>query len=375
MYSYTVRDNKSSVYQALVETISRRSNWTQKTGDTVKANLIIGERNTLKFPFGRLGHDGILQLVNCYRGSGKISRKAALVTALTSWQESTGEDISLWSPETYIIRPQQKNVDTLKKPFQISKPDQREELKRSHERKQETGRGDVWIAKSTAGLKGEGILISNKPDELLSFVDSHPHSHVVQKYIENPLLLPGSRKFDIRCWVLVDHQYDIYLMKEGVLRTCAEPYEVDNLSNHVSHLTNHCIQEAHSKDFGKFEEGNEMFFDTFDRILQEHWDVSLEDKILPQIRHIVKTCCLSVKEELSTTGLSYHSFQLYGFDFMLDSDLRVWLLEVNSAPACAQKLLPKLIAGMISTAIDPVFPPQHVEPEIKDASYEVFEKL
>nr|XP_054759026.1 tubulin--tyrosine ligase-like [Lytechinus pictus] len=374
MYSYTVRDNKSSVYQALVETISRRSNWTQKTGDTVKANLIIGERNTLKFPFGRLGHDGILQLVNCYRGSGKISRKAALVTALTSWQESTGEDISLWSPETYIIRPQQRDADTLKKPFQISKPDQREELKRSHERKQETGRGDVWIAKSTAGLKGEGILISNKPDELLSFVDSRPHSHVVQKYIENPLLLPGNRKFDIRCWVLVDHQYDIYLMREGVLRTCAEPYEADDLSNHVSHLTNHCIQEAHSKDFGKFEEGNEMFFDAFDRILQEHWDVSLEDNILPQIRHIVKTCCLSVKEELSTIGLSYHSFQLYGFDFMLDSDLRVWLLEVNSAPACAQRLLPKLIAGMITTAIDPLFP-QHVEPEIKDASNEVFEKL
>lgn len=56
MFSYIVRDDKSSVYHALVETISRRSHWTQKTGDTVKANLIIGERNTVKFPFGRLGN-------------------------------------------------------------------------------------------------------------------------------------------------------------------------------------------------------------------------------------------------------------------------------------------------------------------------------
>eukprot|EP00057_Strongylocentrotus_purpuratus_P032514 XP_787911.3 PREDICTED: tubulin--tyrosine ligase-like [Strongylocentrotus purpuratus] len=376
MFSYIVRDDKSSVYHALVETISGRSQWTQKTGDTVKANLIIGERNTVKFPFGRLGHDGILQLVNCYRGSGKLSRKTALVTALSSWQESTGEDISLWLPETYIIRPQQRDEESLrKKPFQVPKPDQREELKRSHASKQASGSGDIWIAKSTAGLKGEGILISSNSDELLSFVDSHPHAHVVQKYIENPLLLPGSRKFDIRCWVLLDHQYNIYLMKEGVLRTCAEPYEPEDISNLVSHLTNHCIQEAHSKDFGKFEEGNEMFFDAFDRILQEHWNVSLEEKILPQIRHIVRTCCLSVKEELSTAGLSYHSFQLYGFDFMLDTDLRVWLLEINSAPACAQRLLPELVAGIIATAIDPLFPPEHVETEIHGASCRVFEKL
>lgn len=101
------------------------------------------------------GHDGILQLVNCYRGSGKLSRKTALVAALSSWQESTGEDISLWLPETYIIRPQQRDEESLrKKPFQVPKPDQREELKRSHASKQARGSGDIWIAKSTAGLKG-----------------------------------------------------------------------------------------------------------------------------------------------------------------------------------------------------------------------------
>lgn len=66
MFSYIVRDDKSSVYHALVETISGRSQWTQKTGDTVKANLIIGERNTVKFPFGRLGnveHEGSIPLL------------------------------------------------------------------------------------------------------------------------------------------------------------------------------------------------------------------------------------------------------------------------------------------------------------------------
>ena len=45
---------------------------------------------------------------------------------------------------------------------------------------------------------GVGILISSSVDELLEFVDSQSQVHVIQKYIEQPLLLPGERKFDIR---------------------------------------------------------------------------------------------------------------------------------------------------------------------------------
>ena len=41
-------------------------------------------------------------------------------------------------------------------------------------------------------------------------------------------------------------------------------------------------------------------------------------------------------QELTTEGLGYHSFQLFGFDFMVDSQFHVWLLEVNGAPASAK---------------------------------------
>lgn len=36
---------------------------------------------------------------------------------------------------------------------------------------------------------------------------------VVSRYIEYPLLLRGSRKFDIRTWVLVDSNYHVYLYR------------------------------------------------------------------------------------------------------------------------------------------------------------------
>lgn len=49
---------------------------------------------------------------------------------------------------------------------------------------------------------GEGILISSEATELLDFIDRQGQVHVIQKYLERPLLLePGHRKFDIR-WAL-----------------------------------------------------------------------------------------------------------------------------------------------------------------------------
>jgi len=48
-------------------------------------------------------------------------------------------------------------------------------------------------------VTGEGILISSEAAELLDFIDEQGQVHVIQKYLEKPLLLePGHRKFDIR---------------------------------------------------------------------------------------------------------------------------------------------------------------------------------
>lgn len=92
----------------------------------------------------------------------------------------------------------------------------------------------------------------------------------------------------LRSWVLVDHQYNIYLYREGVLRTSSEPYNSSDLEDMTSHLTNHCIQKEHSQNYGRYEEGNEMFFDEFRVYLLNNHNVSLETSILPQIKQIIK---------------------------------------------------------------------------------------
>jgi tubulin monoglycylase TTLL3/8 len=52
------------------------------------------------------------------------------------------------------------------------------------------------------------------------------------------------------------------------------------------------------------------------------------------------------------------SFQLYGFDIMMDKRFKPWLIEVNSNPALdystkiTEKLVPEMLEDMIKVVID-----------------------
>ncbi|XP_053567924.1 tubulin--tyrosine ligase [Bombina bombina] len=360
MYTFVVRDENSTVYAEVSRILLATGQWKKLKRDNPRFNLMLGERNRL--PFGRLGHEpGIVQLVNYFRGADKLCRKASLVKLIKTSPELL-ESCDCF-PESYVIYPANEKSPVAQKRnglhelINSSRTDEREEFLVSFNQRKESGEGNVWIAKSSSGAKGEGILISSEASELLNFIDNQGQVHVIQKYLENPLLLePGHRKFDIRSWVLVDNQYNIFLYREGVLRTSSEPYNASDLQDMTSHLTNHCIQKEHSKNYGRYEEGNEMFFEEFNQYLVSSLDTSLETSVLPQIKEIIRLCLTCIEPAICTKHLPYQSFQLFGFDFMVDRNLKVWLIEVNGAPACAQKLYTELCQGIVDLAISTVFP-------------------
>lgn len=381
MYNFVCRDEGSSVYTEVARVLLERpgSPWKQAPKDSPKFNLMFGERNLL--PFGRLGHEpGITQLVNYYRGSGAICRKTTMVRSLKTYWSSINLPPADWLPPSFVVypdredNPAQGGIKAMIARQQKLKKDERQAFLKCYEEHKQQGLGDVWIAKSAAGAKGEGILISRNFQELLDFVDRQSQAHVIQKYLDRPLLLPGNRKFDMRCWVLLDHSYHIYLYREGVLRTSSEPYNPHDLTCLTSHLTNHCLQEELSSNYGKYEEGNEMFYQEFNSFLEKEHSTNLESSILPSMRRIVTECLMSVKEQINTDSLPYNSFQLFGFDFMVDADLRVYLIEINGSPACARKLLPDLAKSLSETAIDPLFPWEQDTKEQKDFE-NMFDKL
>ncbi|XP_037752240.1 tubulin--tyrosine ligase isoform X3 [Chelonia mydas] len=292
MYTFVARDENSSIYAEVSKILLSTGQWKRLKRDNPRFNLMLGERNRL--PFGRLGHEpGLVQLVNYYRGADKLCRKASLVKLIKTSPELS--ESCTWFPESYMIYP--TNLKTPVAPAQNgirhlinnSRTDEREVFLASYNKRKENGEGNVWIAKSSAGAKGEGILISSEATELLNFIDDQGQVHVIQKYLEKPMLLePGHRKFDIRSWVLVDHQYNIYLYREGVLRTSSEPYNSANFQDKTCHLTNHCIQKEYSKNYGKYEEGNEMFFEEFNQYLMSSLNITLESSLLLQIKQIIR---------------------------------------------------------------------------------------
>lgn len=367
MYGFVNRDRNSSVYRSVSKYLleERGDDWRKLPSNSASFHLMFGERN--KLPFGRLGHEpGLQQLINYYRGSDIICRKTALVKVFNEYCQVVKYSYPPWLPLSFRIFPKNKQQTSIRQKLSIpvsEKPDDREALQEACEKiKKEERKAPVWIAKSSTGAKGDGIKISEDIDELLQHVDQVEMAFVVQRYVDQPFLLEGGRKFDIRCWVLLDVNYNIYLFKEGVLRTASEPYKPTEYSDITSHLTNHSLQKDLSPNFGRFEEGNEMFFPEFDRYLQKKMGTTLDASVIPQIKDIIKKCLLLIKERINTNGLGYICFQLFGFDFLLDDNLKVWLVEINGAPACAQYLLPELTRSLIQTAIDPVYPPSQLRP-------------
>ena len=65
-------------------------------------------------------------------------------------------------------------------------------------------------------------------------------------------------------WVVVDPSFNLWLWREGVLRTCSELYSCDSatLANDLVHLSNHCVQEK-GPNFSLYETGNEMWYHQF----------------------------------------------------------------------------------------------------------------
>ena len=88
----------------------------------------------------------------------------------------------------------------------------------------------------------------------------------IQKYLDNPLLY-NNRKFDIRCFILFDSNFNVFYCKEGHLKGSSEEYDLNNTNNFI-HVTNHSIQKKSNK-FEKYEYGNEISYKAFKEYLKK----------------------------------------------------------------------------------------------------------
>ena len=209
--------------------------------------------------------------------------------------------------------------------------------------------------------RGRGIFLSSRFEEILDAAatgQSDGSQWVAQKYVERPLLV-ARRKFDIRQWVLVTSwdPLGVWFYDESYARFSLETYDAARPGNTFAHLTNYSI----AKQAADFEGArDETMWDTAHQLRQHlvaeaarrsaaaagaalgaasseasssdaewPWADPWLEHVQPQMQKIVYLSLQAVQDQVQERA---RSFELFGYDFLLDDDLAVWLLEVNASP-------------------------------------------
>ena len=195
---------------------------------------------------------------------------------------------------------------------------------------------------------------------------------IIQKYLDKPFLY-NNRKFDIRCFVLVDSNFNVYYCKEGHLKGSSEIYNLNN-TNKFIHITNHSVQKKCNK-FEKYEYGNEISYNDF-KVYLINQNISLDkfDQLILDIKNLILISMNSVKNKLMRTN-KVLCFEIFGYDFIIDNNFKPWILEINNNPGLAisspliEKLIPRMLDDVFRLTIDKVFETKYDSSWIKDGKY------
>ncbi|XP_076260052.1 tubulin tyrosine ligase-like 5 isoform X4 [Rhynchophorus ferrugineus] len=290
------------------------------------------------------------QRVNHFPRSYELTRKDRLYKNIERMQHLKGAKHFDFIPQTFVM------------------PTEFKELCSSHHKIK-----GPWIVKPVASSRGRGIFIVESPNQV-----PLEEPVVVAKYISNPFLVAG-HKCDLRLYVVVTSMDPllIYIYEEGLVRFATVKYDSSHkqLWNPCMHLCNYSINKYHS-DYVKSDDpsaenvGHKWTLSALLRHLKsEGKDTAL---LMSQIEDVViKAVLASANSIISACKMfvphSNNCFELYGFDILIDSNLKPWLLEVNLSPSlnCDSPLDVRLKSAMLADlltlvgipAVDPILRP------------------
>jgi len=95
-------------------------------------------------------------------------------------------------------------------------------------------------------------------------------------------------------------------------------------------------------------------------LIKSNSSVSLYKDIIPKIKGIVEITTKSVREKLNKQDSNF-CFEIYGYDLILDKNLRPWLLEINDNPGLCNsspligKLIPRMLDNAFRLTLDVLF--------------------
>eukprot|EP00457_Paulinella_chromatophora_P003093 gb/GEZN01003098.1/.p1 GENE.gb/GEZN01003098.1/~~gb/GEZN01003098.1/.p1 ORF type:complete len:725 (+),score=65.58 gb/GEZN01003098.1/:25-2175(+) len=308
-YIFRFGGSKSSNHTALRQVLLARG-WTEFNQERHDGYHMKWKQNQhLDSEYAVQGDDE--HLINNFQGTSEITDKGKLSRNLRRMKASYN-DVFGFYPESYVL------------------PREKEKFAKAFE---EAANGDdlnLWIYKPTEdGSRGRNIALISSLEDLKIVGPS-----VIQQYIVDPYLI-GGYKFDIRVYVLVlsFRPLLVYVYRNGLVRFSTQKYDTSELDNIFCHLTNTSINKFSPTVDAEKEEigiGNTWHLPKLMAYLQAQG--GQVNTMWNGIHDLVNLTLLSISSEIPENP---QSFELFGFDVMLDADLRPWLLEVNAHPRLA----------------------------------------
>nr|XP_027800882.1 probable tubulin polyglutamylase TTLL9 isoform X4 [Marmota flaviventris] len=154
-------------------------------------------------------------------------------------------------------------------------------------------------------------------------------NYVAQRYIENPYLI-GGRKFDLRVYVLVMSYIPLraWLYRDGFARFSNTRFTLNSIDDQYVHLTNVAVQKT-SPDY-HLKKGCKWMLQRFRQYLASRHGPEAVEALFRDMDNIFIKSLQSVQKVIISDK---HCFELYGYDILIDQDLKPWLLEVNASPS------------------------------------------
>ncbi|XP_059676262.1 tubulin monoglutamylase TTLL4 isoform X3 [Gavia stellata] len=257
------------------------------------------------------------QKLNHFPGSFQIGRKDRLWRNLLKMQARCGKKEFNFFPQSFIL-PQ--DIKLLRKAWEEGASRQK------------------WIVKPPASARGIGIQVIHKWSQL-----PKRRPLLVQRYLHKPYLI-GGKKFDLRIYVYVTC-YDplrVYLFKDGLVRfaSCKYSSSMKSLSNKFVHLTNYSVNK---KNMEYKSNSDETACQGHKWALKALWNYLTQkgvnsEAIWEKIKDIVIKTIIASEPYVNSLVKTYVRrpyccHELFGFDIMLDENLKPWILEVNISPS------------------------------------------
>jgi len=227
---------------------------------------------------------------------------------------------------------------------------------------QNTFEGINWMIKLGGNIhngKGVSPVDQDLANKLLNKTCPFKYDYLAQRYIKNPMLI-HNRKFDFRTYLVIANMDPlIVLYHDGFIRMSMNEYDL-NSNDKSTHLTNLKVAQKtmDTRNFTKSEQEMLLKDQSWSYthlhnylmnlgLVGEDWlDNYLRKKLKENMFHIVR---------MNLDKLMKHPqvFELFGLDFLLDTDLNLWYIEANLTPSISgtsdekRELNTKLISDLV----------------------------